>query len=129
MLTTSYASSCQFNRRAIMDQQTYMITFDDVSAADANRYAEELRQALLDASPDVEVHRRRDDPRTQDFGATLVLLLGTPAAAAIVTAIGNWLALRNRASITVKRADKQIVIQNITSKKAGQLAQLLLNKS
>jgi hypothetical protein len=101
---------------------------DTVSAADANRYAEELRQALLDASPDVQVHRKRDDPRTQDFGATLVLLVGTPAAAAIVTAIGNWLTLRNRASITVKRADEQIVVQNITSKKAGELAQLLLSK-
>ena len=46
----------------------------------------------------------------------------------MVTAISNWLALRNRASITVKRADEQIVVQNITSKKAGELAQLLLNK-
>src|SRR6266480_37029 len=111
-----------------MDEQTYIITFDSASAADANRYAEELRQALLDASPDVEVHRRRDDPRTQDFGGTLVLLLGTPAAGAIVTAIGNWLARRNRASLTIKRADEQIVVQNITSKKAGELAQLLLSK-
>ena len=112
-----------------MDEQTYIITFDNTSAADANRYAEELRQALLDASPDVEVQRRRDDSRTQDFGSTLVLLLGTPAVGAIITVIGNWLALRNRASITVKRADEQIVVQNITSKKAGELAQLLLNKS
>jgi hypothetical protein len=112
-----------------MDKHTYIITFDTVSAADANRYAEELRQALLDTSPDVEVQRRRDDPRTQDFGGTLVLLLGTPAASAVVTAIGNWLALRNRASITIKRGtDEQIVVQNITSKKASELAQLLLNK-
>jgi len=110
-----------------LDEQTYIITFDTVSAADANFYAEELRQALLDASPDVKVRRSRDDPRTQDFGATLVLLLGTPAAAAIVTAIGNWLALRNRASLTIKRDDEQIVIQNITSAKAAELAQLLLS--
>ena len=108
-----------------MDEQTYIITFESVSAAEANRYAEELRQAMLDASPEVQVHRRRDDPRTQDFGSTLVLLLGTPAAGAIVTAIGNWLALRNRASLTIKRADEQIVVQNITSKQAGELAQLL----
>jgi len=111
-----------------MDEQRYIITFDTASAADANRYAEELRQALLDASPDVQVHRRRDDPRTQDFVSTLVLLLGTPATAAIVTAIGNWLALRNRASITIKRADEQIVVQNITGKRASELAQLLLSK-
>jgi hypothetical protein len=111
-----------------MDEQTYIITFDAVEAADANRYAEELRQALLDASPDIQVHRRRDDPHAQDFGGTLVLLLGTPAAAAVVTAIGNWLALRNRASITIKRGDDQIVAQNITIKQAGELAQLLFNK-
>ena len=111
-----------------MDEQTYIITFDTASAAEANHYAEELRQALLDASPDIEVQRRRDDPRTQDFGSTLVLLLGTPAAAATVTAISNWLARRNRASITIKRADEQIVVQNITSKKVGELAQLLFNK-
>jgi hypothetical protein len=47
---------------------------------------------------------------------------------AIVTAIGNWLTLRNRASITIKKTDEEIVVQNITSKKAGELAQLLLNK-
>ena len=111
-----------------MDEQMYLITFDDASAAEANRYAEELRKALLDASPDVEVHRRRDDPRTQDFGATLVLLLGTPAAGAIVTAIGNWLALRHRASLTIKRADEEIMVQNITSTKAAELARLLLSK-
>lgn len=111
-----------------MDEQTYIITFDTLSAAEANHYAEELRQALLEASPDIEVHRRRDDPHAQDFGSTLVLLLGTPAAAAAVTAISNWLARRNRASITIKRADEQIVVQNITSKKAGELAQLLVKK-
>ncbi len=111
-----------------MDKQTYIITFDTVSAAGANHYAEELRQALLDASPDIEVHRRRDDPRAQDFGSTIVLLLGTPAAAAAVTAISNWLVRRNAASISIKRADEQIVVQNITSKKAGELAQMLLNK-
>ncbi len=69
-----------------MNEQTYFITFENVSAAEANRYAEELRQALLDASPEVVVHRHRDDPRAQDFGATLVLLLGTPAAGAMVKA-------------------------------------------
>ena len=111
-----------------MDKQTYIITFDAVEAADANRYAEELRQALLDASPDIEVHRRRDDSHAQDFGSTLVLLLGTPAAAATITALSNWLTRRNRASITIKRGDDQIAARNITSKQVGELAQLLFNK-
>lgn len=104
-----------------MDEQTYVITFDDASAAEANRYAGELRQALLDASPEVVVHRQRDDPGTQDFGATLLLLLGTPAAGAIVKAIGDWLALRHRASLTIKRADGEIVVRTITSARAAEL--------
>ncbi len=110
-----------------MDKQAYIITFDGASADEANRYAEELRQALLDASPDIEVQRRREDARAQDFGTTLVLLLGTPAAGVAITAISNWLASRNRASITVKKGDKEIIVQNITSAKAAELAQLLLD--
>jgi len=74
-----------------VDQQTYIITFDNVSDADANRYASELRNILLDISSDIEVHRRRNDPSTQDFGTVLILILGTSSVTAIATAIGDWL--------------------------------------
>ncbi len=111
-----------------MDQQTYIITFDDVSSADANRYVDELRNALLDATPDITVQRRRDDPRTQDFGATLVLILGTPAVLTVVKTIGDWLKLRTSASLTIETPEKRIVVQHITSKNAAQLAELLLSQ-
>lgn len=90
-----------------MDQQSYRITFHDVSSADANRYAEELREILRDASPDVSVERKREHPSTQDFGTTLILVLGTPAAVAIARAIGNWLALR-RGTISIERENGEI---------------------
>ncbi len=111
-----------------------MITFDDVSPADANRYADELSDALLDATADITVQRRPDVPRAQDFGATLVLLLGTPVAVAlaktITTVIGNWLQLRQGQgiSVTVKTADRQMSIKNMTSEHATQLVQLFLTK-
>ncbi len=111
-----------------MNQQTYIITFDDVSPADANRYADELRNALLDTTPDITVQRRRDDPRTQDFGATLVLVLGTPAVVTVVKTIGDWLKLRASASLTIETPEKRIVVQNITSKNAAQLAERLLSQ-
>jgi hypothetical protein len=112
-------------KKRVMDQQTYIIKFDGVSVADANRYADELRNVLLDATPDITVHRRRDDPHTQDFGATLILILGTPAVASVVTAVGNWLQLRN-ASLTFETPEKRVIIQNITSKNATMLAERLL---
>jgi len=111
-----------------MDQQTYIVTLGEVSSDDIQRYVEELRNALLDATPDLTVIRRRENPLTQDFGATLVLTLGTPAVVAMVTAVGNWLKLRNSASLTWKTADGHVIVQNITSKNATELAQLLLRK-
>ncbi|SRR6266852_783201 len=115
-------------KRVDMNESTYLITFDDASPTDANRYADELRNALLNAAPDIVVQRARDDPQAQDFGATLILILGTPAAAAVVAAVGNWLKLRQSASITWKTEHEQILVQHITSKDAAQLAQLLLTK-
>ena len=72
------------------------------------------------------MQRSRDDPRAQDFGATLVRILGTPSVVAVATAVGNWLKLRNSASLTFETADKRVIVQNITSKNAAELAHLLL---
>lgn len=111
-----------------MDQQTYIVTFEGVSPADAQRYAEELQNALLDATPDITVQRRRDNPLTQDFGATLILILGAPAVVALVKAVGDWLARRKSASLTWKTADGELVVQGITSKNAAELAHFLVGK-
>jgi len=111
-----------------MDPYMYLLTFDNSSPADASRYADELRDVLLDTTPDITVQRRRNDSHTQDFGTTLVLVLGTPAIVAVATAIGNWLKLRQSASLTVKTADEHILVQNITSKDAAQLTRIFLTK-
>lgn len=90
-----------------MGEQKFRIAFEGVSEADANRYAEELQEFLRDASSDVTVERKRENPATQDFGSTLVLVLGTPAVVAIARAIGNWLALR-RGTITIEAENGEI---------------------
>ena len=111
-----------------MDKQTHIVTFEGVPPSDANRYAEELRNALLDATADITVERKRENPQAQDFGTSLVLMLGTPATAAVVTALGNWLRLRKNASLSWKSADGEINIKNISSKDVVELAEKLLNK-
>lgn len=109
-----------------MTQQTYIVTFHGISSADANRYAEELRNALLDATSEITVQRRRVDPQTQDFGSTLILILGTPAVVATAAAVGNWLKLRTSASLTIEIPGKRVIAQNINSKDAARLVELLL---
>ena len=108
-----------------MNQQTYIIKFEDTSDADANRHASELRDILLDANPDIEVHRRRDNPYTQDLGATLVLVLETPVAVAIIKAVENWLALR-RGTITIEREGGEIT--KVTGTNLTKEAQLKILK-
>ena len=112
-----------------MSEQTYLLSFTGVSEAEANQYAEELREVLLDASAEIAVQRQRENPLAQDLGATLVLIMGAPAVVAAVNAIGNWLQKRHSASLTIVTAEKKIVAENLTNKDAAQLLQLFLTQN
>lgn len=119
------------NRRELkekMDQQTYIVTFEGVSDFDAQRYAEELQDALLAASPDITVQRIRENPLAQDFGAALILILGVPAVVAAVKAVGDWFLFRDNATLKWKNANGELVVEGINSKNAAELAQLLVRK-
>lgn len=100
-----------------MSQGTYLITFEEIAPAEASRYADELRDDLLNAGAK-KVERRRSDPRAQDFGTTLVLVLGTPAAVAVATALGNWLGRRHGSKLTIRMPDGEIILENVSSKDA-----------
>ena len=121
-------------RGTIVDQQTYILSFDEVSPDEASRYADELSSALLDATADITIQRRWDDPRAQDFGTTLVLILGAPTTAAlaktIATVISNWLALR-KGTISVE-TDKgeitKITATNLTSEAQLKVLEILMEK-
>ena len=112
-----------------MNSLSYNITFDNVTAADTNRYASELRDTLLDIVPDITVERKRENPATQDFGSALVLLLGTSSVTALAKALGSWLQLRRGVSLTIKTDKGEIIATHLSSKDTQQLAQLFLSRS
>jgi hypothetical protein len=109
-----------------MDEQKYIITFENGSVADANRWASELKEYILDATSDVEVEQRRDNPYSQDIGAMLSLVLGAPAVIAVAKALGQWLALHRQAGITIKTPHGEIIATNLTSEDIMKLAELML---
>jgi hypothetical protein len=113
-----------------MDQQTFLITFDGISPVLAQRYSEELRNALLKATPDIEVQRGREDPYAQDFGTMLVLILQTPAVAAAAPAVvvaakamGDWLTRRPGTTVTIKAEGMEF---SATGKDAPKLGERFL---
>ncbi len=101
-----------------MKDLTYIIKFEDTSHAGANIYAQDLRDFLHDASKDIKITIKRDDPSTMDFGGTLVLVLGTPAIIAIANGLAAWLRRFNTASITIETDEGKVIANNITSKNA-----------
>ena len=111
-----------------MENEKYIIRFEGISVMEANKYAAELREIILDSHPDVEVEHRRDDPRTQDFGATLVLVLGTGAAIQVANGIKNWLTKRSSSTISIEKNEKgeiKVVATNVSNRTVDKLAEWL----
>ena len=68
------------------------ISFPEANLAEASVYAQQLRDAILDSTPDVEVVMKRPDPDAQDaFGtALLVEIIAGVAVEQINRAIDRW---------------------------------------
>jgi hypothetical protein len=93
-------------------ERRFGISFENLTAAEANKAALSLETALLDLGlPDVKVHLQKASGNTQDFGATLVLALGTGASVAIAKGIADWLRRRaDAASIVIVEMGENRVI-------------------
>ncbi|HKE95512.1 MAG TPA: hypothetical protein VKB34_14455 [Povalibacter sp.] len=79
-----------------MSQQTIAIRLPELELGEAGRKVEDLKSQLLDDVPGTRVDIRKDDPTNQDFGATLVVVLGTPAVVAIAHGIATWMKKRGQ---------------------------------
>lgn len=110
-----------------MEQQTVRIKFEGVPLADRNRYAEDLLQTLASTDRSIRISREREDPASQDFGATLVLVLGTPAVLALARGVAKWLTRNNAVSICFETpSGGQVAIRNLESQHAAQVVQAFL---
>lgn len=75
-------------------KESFVVRLEGVSAAEAGLGAQKLREVVLDASPDVEasIHKERSD--SMDMGASLLLLLGTPAIIAVAKGLAGYIKQR-----------------------------------
>jgi hypothetical protein len=87
---------------ANQEQFKIRLTLNDVDADALERYSKELTQSISDEMPSLAVEREPSRTNTQDLGATLVLILGTPAIIQISKGIYNWLKLRPNAKLVIE---------------------------
>lgn len=109
-----------------MQSQPLIIRFDDVSVAEANRFANELRDIILDATDEIEMRFGQVELNSQDFGGTLVLVLGTPAVIAVAQGIRTWLQRRDTAKVTITTVNGEVRAEGLSSRDAVSAIQIAL---
>jgi hypothetical protein len=116
-----------------MEQQSFIIHFENVSDADASFYTEELKEFLLDATSDIIVKRERTNNLNQDLGQALVVTLAAsaPVIATIAQVIIDWNRRRHDASvsITTKKGYQKIELRNVHQNNAVDLAREMVRLS
>jgi hypothetical protein len=96
-----------------MGSSEIMISIDPaVSIAVANKNASELIGIILASCPDVHVRRAKNDPTTQDLGATIGIVIGSAAVTAVAKGMADWMRKRSTARLVLSK-DK-IIIENVT---------------
>jgi hypothetical protein len=65
-----------------MADRSFLIRFPDTDRSTANQYAQELVTELKENGA-ASVQRQREDLESQDFGSTIILILGTASITAI----------------------------------------------
>jgi hypothetical protein len=112
-----------------MIETGFIVTFDEVDTATANRYAGELKENLELQVEGLTVQQVRDKANTMDFGATLAIILGSAAATAVAKGIQAWLAKRNTSTVTIKTMDGQIIATGVGAADAKLLVEQALKQS
>jgi hypothetical protein len=121
-MAPSIAGATNGNSSVDVGQRQVEIELVGVADAEAGRLAAELRDYLLDEDPDLVVDQVRADPRTQDVGALLVLLLATPAAVAVARGVQQWLARRATSEVVFRSTTNQLKVTNLPARRAEVLA-------
>lgn len=92
-----------------MSPTSLAFSFGDSNTADGNRFAGSLADTLRSLDPGIQVERVRERADTQDFGATLAVILGTAAVNTLAKGIAAWLARNSGAKIEIRREGQLIM--------------------
>jgi hypothetical protein len=106
-----------------MSDSQFVITFPASSTAEANRHAAGLSNSLKDLDRSVIVSQQRDRQDTQDFGATVVLILGTASVTSLARGIAGWLK-RTGTVIEISRGGT-VLAKNIDSADMARIVEAL----
>jgi len=111
-----------------MSVKKFTIHFPQASAAQANRFAAELREALLDTSPEIQATQVREHPDTMDWGTVLQVVAGSSVLTAIIKTLESWLIKRSDVTLDLSDGDRKrsIQISGLNAKEREKLVKTFL---
>ncbi|MFE1591693.1 hypothetical protein [Nocardia sp. NPDC058705] len=86
-----------------MTDHSITFSFSDSDASEADALAGDLTESLRDQLPEVSVTRTRSNKQNQDFGATIVAIVGAPFMVTLAGGIATWMARRSDAKLHMRR--------------------------
>ena len=93
-----------------------IVRVEESSSAASNQSANDLEDIVRRVtSGRVEIKRVRESNQTQDFGATLAVILGTPAAIALAKGVHQFIAKRGSRVVIETEAGKVIATGDAAS--------------
>lgn len=101
----------------------YVIQFDNCSAADANRYAQDLQEHLQ--RKDIDSERKRTNDESMNVGDTLVIMESVIVLAKVGLELYHWMMKHHQARITIRKDNGEVVVENLDAAAAEKLAELL----
>jgi hypothetical protein len=110
-----------------MNSQGLKISIAVKDAAEADRYAGELRQAILEAAPPgTKVSRLRGDPEAMQFGETIVVeIVAAVIAHAVIEGIKHFQQLR-KVPIRLALGGEPIVVDEVSPDLEATITKTLL---
>jgi hypothetical protein len=113
-----------------MSKQSIEISFPgiptDEAAALAESLASDLTGSVKDDGRPVVPEIRKEDKQAQDFGATLILVLGAPAVVVLANAIRDWVRRNDRGEVIINV--NGTTIRNVAGKDAAEIVKALNSK-
>jgi hypothetical protein len=105
-------------------EQQILVNVEGINRSEIDSLIDDLT-AELQRAGFPQSSRLREDDRTQDFGATLVLVLGTPAVITAIKAIRDWSARKN-AGIIIRRKNGEVIAKGLESKDMAEVAKAIV---
>jgi|ERR1700691_5770022 len=108
-----------------MSDGRLILSFPGVPTREGNLYASSLSDALKDVDAELQIELLKERPETQDFGATLGIILGSKAVVVIAAGLAKWLARNSGARLTISSDNGQSIASNLDSGDAARIAEAL----